>query len=30
MRPAWDLYVGRFGKDGQALIDAIRSQASSK
>jgi tripartite ATP-independent transporter DctP family solute receptor len=30
MRPAWDLYVGRFGKDGQALIDAIRNEASSK
>jgi tripartite ATP-independent transporter DctP family solute receptor len=30
MRPAWDLYVGRFGKDGQALIDAIRGEASGK
>lgn len=28
MRPAWDLYVERFGKPGQALIDAIRSEAS--
>lgn len=28
MRPAWDLYVGRFGKAGQTLIDAIRSEAA--
>ena len=27
MRPAWDIYVRRFGKDGQALIDAIRKEA---
>jgi tripartite ATP-independent transporter DctP family solute receptor len=28
MQPAWELYVSRFGKDGQALIDAIRKAAS--
>jgi tripartite ATP-independent transporter DctP family solute receptor len=28
MQPAWDLYVGRFGAQGQALIDAIRKEAS--
>jgi len=27
MKPAWDNYVGRFGKAGQALIDAIRNEA---
>jgi tripartite ATP-independent transporter DctP family solute receptor len=27
MKPAWDTYVGRFGKAGQALIDAIRAEA---
>jgi tripartite ATP-independent transporter DctP family solute receptor len=27
MQPAWDVYVSRFGKDGQALIDAIRKEA---
>lgn len=27
MRPAWDQYVARFGKPGQALIDAIRNEA---
>jgi TRAP-type C4-dicarboxylate transport system substrate-binding protein len=25
MKPAWDLYVDRFGDQGQALIDAIRA-----
>lgn len=28
MQPAWDLYVGRFGAQGQALIDAIRKEAA--
>lgn len=28
MRPAWDLYTDRFGTAGQALIDAIRGEAS--
>lgn len=27
MQPAWDLYVDRYGKEGQALIDAIRKQS---
>jgi len=27
MQPAWDVYVGRFGKDGQELIDAIRKES---
>jgi TRAP-type transport system periplasmic protein len=27
MRPAWDLYVSRFGKEGQTLIDAIRAES---
>lgn len=27
MQPAWDLYTSRFGKDGQALIDAIRQNS---
>ena len=27
MKPAWDQYIGRFGKPGQALIDAIRAEA---
>lgn len=30
MRPAWDQYVARFGKAGQALIDAIRNEASKR
>jgi tripartite ATP-independent transporter DctP family solute receptor len=30
MRPAWDLYVSRFGKEGQALIEAIRKESSQK
>ena len=30
MQPAWELYTGRFGKDGQALIDAIRKEASRR
>jgi TRAP-type transport system periplasmic protein len=30
MRPAWDLYVGRFGKEGQALIEAIRKESSKQ
>lgn len=30
MQPAWELYTSRFGKDGQALIDAIRKEAQSK
>jgi tripartite ATP-independent transporter DctP family solute receptor len=30
MQPAWDLYVERFGKQGQALIDAIRNEASRR
>jgi tripartite ATP-independent transporter DctP family solute receptor len=30
MKPAWDQYVGRFGKPGQALIDAIRSEAPKR
>ena len=30
MKPAWDTYVGRFGKAGQALIDAIRGEASKR
>jgi len=29
MKPAWDLYTDRFGDEGQALIDAIRGQASN-
>ena len=28
MQPAWDLYTGRFGAQGQALIDAIRAAAT--
>jgi TRAP-type transport system periplasmic protein len=28
MQPAWKLYSDRFGKQGQALIDAIREEAS--
>jgi TRAP-type transport system periplasmic protein len=28
MSGAWDLYIDRFGDDGQALIDSIRAQAS--
>lgn len=28
MQPAWDLYTGRFGAQGQALIDAIRKEAN--
>ena len=27
MQPAWELYTGRFGAQGQALIDAIRKEA---
>jgi TRAP-type C4-dicarboxylate transport system substrate-binding protein len=30
MKPAWETYVGRFGKAGQALIDAIRAEASKR
>jgi tripartite ATP-independent transporter DctP family solute receptor len=30
MKPAWDQYVGRFGKPGRALIDAIRSEAPKR
>ena len=29
MKPAWDLYIERFGDDGQALIDAIRAEADN-
>jgi tripartite ATP-independent transporter DctP family solute receptor len=29
MKPAWDLYIERFGDDGQALIDAIRAEAEN-
>jgi tripartite ATP-independent transporter DctP family solute receptor len=28
MKPAWGLYIERFGKAGQGLIDAIRNEAS--
>ncbi len=28
MQPAWELYTSRFGAQGQALIDAIRKEAS--
>lgn len=28
MQPAWELYTGRFGAQGQALIDAIRAGAT--
>ncbi len=28
MQPAWELYTGRFGAQGQALIDAIRKEAA--
>lgn len=27
MQPAWEVYVARFGKDGQELIDAIRKES---
>lgn len=30
MQPVWKLYVDRFGKAGQDLIDAIRSEASKR
>ncbi|MDQ7842214.1 MAG: TRAP transporter substrate-binding protein [Armatimonadota bacterium] len=30
MAPAWSLYVDRFGQEGQALIDAIRREASRR
>jgi tripartite ATP-independent transporter DctP family solute receptor len=30
MKPAWDQYVARFGSSGQALIDAIRSEAGKR
>jgi len=30
MTPAWSLYVDRFGKTGQALIDTIRNEASKR
>lgn len=30
MKPARDQYVGRFGSSGQALIDAIRAEASKR
>ena len=29
MQPAWDVYTSRFGKPGQDLIDAIRTEAKS-
>ncbi len=29
MQPAWELYTGRFGAQGQALIDAIRAGAKA-
>jgi tripartite ATP-independent transporter DctP family solute receptor len=29
MEPAWDLYVERFGEQGQALIDAIRASSEN-
>lgn len=29
MKPAWDLYIDRFGAEGQALIDAIRAQSTA-